>query len=60
MEKQHALNAAITASQDVHHNIDSLLNWVNDTEVSQVLCTSRLEAKVCVVTHDPLVLYYVN
>ena len=28
------MNAAITASQDVHHNIDALLNWVNDTEVN--------------------------
>ena len=34
VDKQHELNAAITASQDVHHNIDALLNWVNDTEVN--------------------------
>ncbi len=33
VEKQHALNAAVTASQDVNHNIEALLNWVNDTEV---------------------------
>ena len=41
MDKQHKLNAAITASRDVHHNIDALLNWVNDTEVPRTLISSR-------------------
>ena len=31
-DKQHKLNAAIVASQDVSHNLDAMLAWVNETE----------------------------
>ncbi len=32
VDKQHKLNAAVVESQDVNHNLDSLLGWVMETE----------------------------
>ena len=32
VDKQHKLNSAIVQSQDAIHNLDSLMDWVNETE----------------------------